>query len=93
MRQAGADREIIGEALSHMDLKSTEPYDIIESDQVKVFREKAMKNLMSSKQSLNSLLPSVSKDSNDVELLKKKIEELECELKCFKDAQNILNIR
>ncbi len=56
MRKAGADRELIGEALGHKDLKSTKIYDIIESDQVRTFREKAMKNLMSSKENKVTIL-------------------------------------
>jgi integrase len=77
MRKAGADREIIGEALNHSDFKSTEVYDIIESDQVKEFRSKAMKNLMSPWKDKGISVTGISKDLDDTERLKQKIKELE----------------
>ncbi|WP_375332698.1 MULTISPECIES: tyrosine-type recombinase/integrase [unclassified Candidatus Tisiphia] len=41
MRKAGANREIIGEALGHKDQRSTEVYDIIAKEQVREFQNKA----------------------------------------------------
>jgi len=82
MRKAGADREIIGEALNHLDMKSTEIYDIIESDQVKEFREKAMANLMSKSGKVLEGAPihKIQNDSDYIKMLQEKINELEYKL-------------
>ncbi|MDD9335502.1 MAG: site-specific integrase [Rickettsiaceae bacterium] len=87
MRKAGADRELIGEALGHKDLKSTKIYDIIESDQVRTFREKAMKNLMSSKENKVTFQIETERANNNTEALCNRIEELEQQLRELKRMQ------
>ena len=89
MRRAGADREIIGEALNHKSLKSTEVYDIIESDQVKEYREKAMTNLMSLKENKKVQPIRLNKAEGNIEKLKNKIKELEQQVKELENMQVI----
>lgn len=82
MRKAGADRDIIGEALNHKSSKSTEVYDIIESDQVKEYREKATKTMMNSPNNRQAHR-ATNNQEDDVETLRNKIAELERKLKAF----------
>jgi len=88
MRRAGADNKMIGKALNHLSSKSTEIYDIIESDQVKEYREKAVKIMMDPQENVPAVA-TINNSENYTELLKKRIEELEQELKYLKDKQKI----
>jgi integrase len=87
MRKAGADNKMIGKALNHLSSKSTEIYDIIESDQVKEYREKATKIMMDIEENIEAAAV-INNTENYIVSLKKRIEELERQLKYSKDAPN-----
>lgn len=93
MRKAGADNKMIGKALNHLSSKSTEIYDIIENDQVKEYREKAVKIMMNSQENASVVTKHTSNDESYIESLKQRIKELEHELKCLKIVHNSQNTK